>query len=140
MILVVKKKEYQRERKHIIPRTCTGVFPNLKNYFLVHIPFSSALAKTDFCHLAYLCVLCEKAILTPLAHETQLTDCTGVCLCAAQTESLNTICFNFAVDYFYYIRLGFYVSLKSSNTSNSYHMSCSAVMICQVFFRTTRDP
>jgi hypothetical protein len=96
-----EKKEYQRERKHIIPRTCTGVFSILKIYFLVHLPLPSALTKNDFCHLAYLCVSCEKAILTPLPQETQLTDCTGVCLCAARTESLNTICFNFAVDYFY---------------------------------------
>jgi hypothetical protein len=77
MIVTEKKEEYQRERKHIIPRACTGLLSTLK-ILLVHILFSSALRKTDFCHLTYSCVSCDKDNLKRFPPETQLTDCTGV--------------------------------------------------------------
>jgi len=98
-----KKKGNQRERKYIIPRACAGVLVVLKT------SCSSALRKNDFCHLAYLCVSCDKDNLKRLPPETQLTDCPwkwrrGVFF------ARHELCHRF----FYYTRLGLYtyVSLK----------------------------
>ena len=128
-----EKKEYQRERKYVIYTACTGVLLILKIsfYFSTYTTFFS-IKKTDFCHLAYLCVSCDKDYLKRLPPRNTINRLHWSVLCEARRESLNTICFNFAMDYFYYTRLGLYVSLKCFNTLNSYHMSCFAVMICQI--------